>query len=75
MTYKIDYVQANAGNISNLTAGTFGIGTTSPHCPLQVNGHFGYISSANRIHWAYYNYNSGTFLNIFDHLKILFDHV
>jgi len=60
MTYKIDYVQANAGNISNLTAGTFGIGTTSPHCPLQVNGHFGYISSANRIHWAYYNYNSGT---------------
>ena len=22
MTYKIDYVQANAGNISNLTAGT-----------------------------------------------------
>ena len=60
MTYKIDYVQANAGNISNLTAGTFGIGTTSPHCPLQVNGKGGYISSANRIHWAYYNYNSGT---------------
>ena len=43
--------------------GNVGIGTTSPHCPLQVNGKGGNISSANRIHWAYYNYHSGGHTN------------